>query len=138
MAEPERRRVTILVPVLLLAGIGLLSLLAYNLRNLDRGAEELPPLPTFEEPPETAVREGSGAPLRLLFTAIVITFFVVAIVGAILLKARGVKLFSVWELLGFVLAAVFLVCALLFWDEILAGLNNFVRWVTGPRESEPG
>lgn len=141
MAELARRRATVLVPLLLAAAVGLMGLLAYNLRNVDPGAEELPPIPTIEPPPEVEVQQGSGNALRALFLAVMLTIAVLAVAGSIYLYVKGVKvwkLVSVWELLGFALALTLLVVVFLWWDQVYAGLNNFIRWVTGPRESEPG
>jgi len=141
MAELARRRVTVLVPLLLLAAIGLMGLLAYNLRHVDPGAEELPPLPDIEPPAEVAAGEGTGNALRVLFVGILLTFVVLMVAGSVYLYIRGVKIWklvSPWELLGFALAIAFLVSTFLFWDQIYEGLNNFVRWVTGQRESDSG
>ena len=79
--------------------------------------------------------------MRVLGTGLVGTLVLIAVVGTIYLRARGVKvsrLVSIWELLGFLLAAVFLISIILYYKTILDGLNAFVRWVTGSRESGGG
>jgi hypothetical protein len=142
MAEVSRRTSRALVPLLLVASLALLSLLAFNLRNLDPGEEALPPpIVPDEETPMAGAAEGAGAPLQALFLTLILTLFAIILVGSVLLWRRGMKpwkLVSVWELLGYAFATAFLVSVFLFWDGVHGGLEGFFRWVTGTRESGGG
>jgi len=141
MAELGRRQAQALVPLLLAVCVALLGLLAFNLRNLDPGAEELPPPAIGEQTPSVAVQQGSGAALRTLFVGTLVAFAVVMVVASVMLHRKGVKvwkLVSVWELLGYALATAFLILALVYWEGVLGGLNAFVRWVTGTRDGGTG
>ena len=121
VADVERRFQRASVPLLVLASIALLSLLAFNLRNLDPGSEELPPPPVGEpDPGAAAVQQGAGDALRVLYVVVLVSLALVVAVGVIILWRRGVppwKLLSVWELVGFATAIAFLLIALLFWTE---------------------
>ena len=121
MAEVEPRTARAFVPLLVLASIALLSLLAFNLRNLEAGSEELPPPPVGEaDPGGAAVQQGAGDALRVLYLFALLSLATIVVVGAILLWRQGVKpwkLLSVWELVGFATAAAILLIALLFWTE---------------------
>ncbi|HEV8594652.1 MAG TPA: DUF4129 domain-containing protein [Thermoplasmata archaeon] len=141
MSEVGRRQVQLLVPLLTAASVVLLGLLAFNLRNLDPGNEELPPAPTIEPNPGTTAASGSGQWLRTLFVGFLLSFLVIIGVLSVLLARKGVKvwkLVTVWELLGYLLATVFIVSVFLYWTSVQEGLNAFVRWVTGTRDSGGG
>ena len=146
MAEVGRRQAHALAPLLTLASVALLVLLAFNLRNLDPGAEQLPP-PLPEVQPNCAIGDPSaGCPsaagtsgewLRALFLATIWSFVGIAVVGAVYLKLKGAKLsklLSPWELLGFALSAAFLAALFLYYGQIVEGLNGLARWVTGSRD----
>ena len=145
MTEVVRRRALALAPLLTLAAVLLLVLLAFNLRNLDPGAEQLPP--ALPEPnagcsgPGCTPAEGSGEWLRNLFVFTIWSFIAIAVVGAIYLRWKGIKLshlLSPWEILGFAATTVFLVVLLLYYNQVVGGLNVFARWVTGSRDSGGG
>lgn len=142
MSEVGRREVQLLVPLLLVLAVALLAFLAFNLRNLDRGAEELPPPPIVEPNPGSAATvPGSGTWLRNLFVASLLVFLAIIVAASILLARKGVKvwrLVTAWELLGYAFATLFLVSVLLYWDNVIDGLNAFVRWVTGTRDTGGG
>ncbi|MEK6851490.1 MAG: hypothetical protein AABY30_03015, partial [Candidatus Thermoplasmatota archaeon] len=141
MAEVSRRQAQALVPLLLVASLALLSVLAFNLRNLDPGAEELPPPVVAEPDPTAGGVQGSGEGLQALFFLFILILFASVAAGLVLLAFQGVKpwsLISRWELFGYFLATAFLVSVFLFWNGIHAGLEGFIRWVTGSRESGPG
>lgn len=141
MSEVGRRQVQLLVPLLLVASVALLALLAFNLRNLDRGAEELPPPPVVEATPGSAPEAGSGNWLRALFVTSLLVFLAIMVASSILLSRKGVKvwrLVTVWELVGYLFATGFLVAVLLYYDNVIDGLNGFVRWVTGTRDTGGG
>lgn len=144
MAEPGRRRARAFAPFLVFLAVVLLALLAFNLRNLDPGSEELPPPPVTEEPPEVVAQEGAGNALRALYTYFIALLILVVFVGGLLMGLRGVKfskLFSPWELLGFLLAAVVLVLAFVYWDSVLAALEAVFSGLSGgdpPPGTTPG
>lgn len=141
MAEVARRQAQALVPLLLVAGVALLALLAFNLRNLDSREERLPPPPFTEPSPAEGAVRGSGASLRALFVTVLLTFGVLILALSVTLWRKGVKvwkLVTVWELLGYLLATVFLVAIFLYYESVVAGLSEFVRWVTGTRDSGGG
>ena len=126
----------------LAAGVLLLALLAYNLRNLDPGAEELPP-PVVTEPTSTGVVPGGwGDALRSFYLATVLTILGIVVVGSLWLRRRGVKLgklVSVWELLGYLLAVTFLILVLLYYESVFNALQSFFGWVGSLTGSgEPG
>lgn len=137
MADLAWRRARAFAPVLVVASVVLLAALAYNLRNLDPGSEELPPPPATGDGPEVVAQEGAGAGLRLFFSLAISVLFLSVVVGAIILYARGVKvwqLLSPWELLGYVAAIAFVAIAILWWDSIAGGVENFVAWATGTQD----
>ncbi len=136
--EFGRRESRALAPLLLAVAVALLSLLAFNLRNLDAGAEQLPPVPVQEPTPECAlgygpncpVEEGIGTPLRALFVTIILTFVILTVAGIVYAVWRGVKvwrLVSRWELLGYALAVFFLAAVLLFYAQISGGLQALLK-----------
>ncbi len=131
MAEVARRQANAVVPLLLLAVL-LLALLAFNLRNLDRGAEQLPPPPISEPTAGGGIAlGGSGDALRMLYVGTMATIALIVGVGVVFLKARGVKLsklLSVWDLLGYALATTFLVLVFVYWPDILQALQQFLTW----------
>jgi len=144
MAEVARRHAQALVPILVFTAVLLLALLAFNLRNLDPGAEELPPPVGGGESTGGPAAAGAGDVLRWMYVASLVSLVAIALVGAFLLWRRGIKpwqLLSVWELLGLLLALVLVGSLLLFWPEVHAGLTNFARWATGgadPGAGDPG
>ncbi len=132
MAEVGRRQAQALAPLLVLASVALMGLLAFNLRNLDPGAEELPPLPEIGGAPGVNAAEGSGTALRAMYVTTLLMLAILILVGSVVMYRRGVKvwkLFSVWELLGYTLAMVLLVVVFLWWPQINAGLQSFIEWV---------
>lgn len=141
MAEVSRRQAQALAPLLLVACVALLSVLAFNLRNLDPGAEELPPPVVVEPTPTAGGIQESGEGLQTLFFLVILILFASVAAGIVLVAMEGVKPWSLvtrWELLGYFLAVAFIVSVMLFWNGIHTGLEGFVRWVTGTRESGPG
>jgi hypothetical protein len=132
MAEVSHRQAQALAPLFVAASVLLLALLAFNLRNLNPGAEELPPIPTREPTPVSVVRSEWGGVLRTFYLAVILTVVGIVVVGSIWLRYRGVKLsklISVWELLGYVLATTFLVLVFLYYDTIFEALQSFFGWI---------
>jgi len=141
MAEVSRRQAHALAPLLLVACVALLSVLAFNLRNLDPGEEALPPPVVTERDPGAGGIGGSGEGLRDLFFAVIVILFASVAAGIVFVTLQGVKPWSLvtrWELLGYFLAVAFIVSVFLFWNGIHAGLEGVIRWVTGERESGSG
>ena len=143
MAEVVRRHAWAVTAVLMLAALGLASLLAFNLRNLDPGTEQLPPAPPESPPPANCltssepncnVPEGIGAPLRALFLTGLLTTVVLTVAGTIVLWRRGVKLrtlLSGWEILAYALTITFIVVVFLFYGAVRDGLAALIAWGTG-------
>lgn len=134
MAEVGRRTVSVLAPLLVVSSVALLALLAFNLRMLDPGAEELPEVPVAEPTPDVAVAEGTGVPLRILYVASILAIATLIVVGTIYLLFRGVKvwqLFNRWEFVGYALAVTVLVALFLFWDDINAWFQSFLHTISG-------
>lgn len=127
MAELSRRQAQAIAPLIVASAILLLALLAYNLRNLNPGAEELPPAVVTEPPPGGVVAQDAGDALRLFFVVTVLALGAIVVVGAILLYLEGVKvwkLFSLWEFLGFGLGTLFLVLLFVQFESISQGLRS--------------
>jgi len=132
MAEVSRRQAQALAPLFVAASVLLLALLAFNLRNLDPGAEELPPFPVREPPPGGVVPGEWGGALRTFYLATVLTLVGIVVIGSLWLRHRGVKLrklISIWELLGYFLATTFLVLVFLYYKTIFEALQSFFGWI---------
>jgi len=132
MAEVSRRQAQALAPLFVAASVLLLALLAFNLRNLNPGAEELPPVPVREPPPGAVVPGEWGDVLRSFYLATVLTLVGIVVIGSFWLNRRGVKLrklVSVWELLGYFLATTFLVLVFLYYETIFEALQSFFGWI---------
>ncbi len=142
MAEVSRRQAQALAPLLVAASVLLLALLAFNLRNLDPGAEELPPKIVTEPSPSAVWQAGSGEALRAFFLAIFLALVSIVVVGSVWLRLKGVKLrklISLTEILGYVLGTAFLVLVLLYYDSIFGALQSFFGWIGSLSGSgEPG
>ncbi|TLZ51050.1 MAG: DUF4129 domain-containing protein [Methanobacteriota archaeon] len=143
--EVARSQARALAPALVLVAVGLLVLLAFNLRNLDAGSEQLPPPLTTEEPPSEAVPGGAGDALRTLYLTFLVVLTAIVVIGLVLMVLKGEKLrsiISVWEILGYLVGAFFLIAALLYWPQFTAALDNAFRGVTGggsaPTPGTPG
>lgn len=104
----------------------LLALLAYNLRNLDPGSEELPPALGNEPNPGTHLTGDAGDALRLFFVIGLVVLVGIVVGGSILLYLSGVKvwkLFSRWELLAYAVGTMFLVLLLLQFESVTDALR---------------
>ena len=132
MAEVSRRQAQALAPLFVAGSVLLLALLAFNLRNLDPGGEELPPVPVNEPSPGGVVPGEFGGALRSFYLATVLTLVLIVLVGSVWLRHRGVKLrklVSIWELIGYALATTFLVLVLLYYETIFEALQAFFGWI---------
>lgn len=132
MAEVSRRQAQALAPLFVAASLLVLAFLAFNLRNLDTGKEELPPPIVTEPSPGGFAEAGSGQALRAVVLATFLTLVGIVVVGVIWLRYRGVKLgklISLTELIGYVVATGFLVLVLLYYDSIFEALQSFFGWI---------
>lgn len=141
MATTAVRRVDLGSPVLLLGLVLIVSTLAYNVRFLDTGGEQLPAEPTVI-PPGPGVPFGpSGETFRLLFVGMILSLFVVSAIVAYIAWRRGddvAKILSPWELLGYVFGIGLLLLMLLNWDVVVAGVTGLIRFVSLSPPPEPG
>src|SRR3989304_4320373 len=132
MAEVSRRQAQAVAPLFVAASVLLLALLAFNLRNLNPGAEAPPPAPVREPPPGAIVPGEWGGVLRSFYLATVLALVGIVVIGSFWLNRRGGKLrelVSVVELLGYFLATTFLVLVFLYYDTIFEGLRSFFGWI---------
>lgn len=142
MAEVSRRQAQVLAPMFVAASVVLLALLAYNLRNLERGDEELPPPIIGGGSPGAVMQTESGPALRAFFLTVFLTLVTVVVVGTVWLRLHGVKLgklISLTELAGYLVGTAFLVLVLLYYDSIFEALRSFFGWIGSLGGSgEPG
>lgn len=129
-------------PVLVIISVILLALLAFNLRNLDVGPEELPPSPDREVDAGAEAGFGSGEVLRAAYVFSVIVLVVIVATGIVvtLLSKQPLRtLLSPWELLGTLLAGLLLIVLFYNWSDFNAWLQGFTEGISeGGITSDPG